>query len=119
MNSPFSISRRRAIQTLFCSSAALALNLRTGGCREVSPDGLNFLCIGDFGTGGRHQKRVASAMRDFVARHRLAPDALFCIGDNFYSKDKSPGGFCTDSPRWKTDIEHMYPVSSFPGPMSG
>lgn len=111
------ISRRRTLQTLFCSSAALALNLRITARAEVNASGLNFLCIGDFGTGGAEQAKVAGAMRDFIKKHSLKPDALLCIGDNFYSKDKAPGGFSVDSPRWKTGIEDMYPAASFPGPM--
>lgn len=58
-------------------------------------------------------------MQAFAAKHQLKTDALLCIGDNFYSKDKAPGGFSVDSPRWKTDIEDMYPASAFPGPMYG
>ncbi len=110
------LSRRRAIQTLFCSSAALALNLRNTAQAEISHEGLNFLTIGDFGTGGVDQKRVAAAMQAFVTKNSLKPDALWFIGDNFYSKDKSPDGFSTGSPRWKSEIEDMYPVSAFPGP---
>lgn len=113
------LSRRRAIQTLFCSSAALALNLRSTLQAEVGQGGLNFLCIGDFGTGGADQKKVAAAMRAFIAKHSLKPDALFCVGDNFYSKDKAPGGFSADSPRWKNEIEDMYPAAAFPGPIFG
>ena len=119
MKNTATISRRRTLQTLFCSSAALALNLRITARAAVSQDGLNFLCIGDFGTGGAEQQKVAGAMQGFIKKHSLKPDALLCIGDNFYSKDRSPGGFSVDSPRWKTGIEDMYPAASFPCPMYG
>ena len=113
---PFApISRRRAIGTLFCSSAALALNLRCTAKAELPKNGLNFLAIGDFGTGGADQKRVADAMAGFVSTHSLKPDALWLLGDNFYDTDKA--GFSTESPRWTKEIEEMYPTTVFPGPM--
>lgn len=108
-------SRRRAIKTLFCSSAALALNLRGGAALgEVKKGGLNFLAIGDFGTGSSDQKAVAQALQAFASRHHMQPDALLLIGDNFYGPVKD--GFTAQSKRWKTDIEDMYPVSAFPVP---
>lgn len=114
--SPFAnVSRRRAIGTLFCSSAALALNLRCTARAELPKNGLNFLAIGDFGTGGADQKRVAQAMAGFVAKESFKPEALWFLGDNFYSQDKA--GFSTESPRWKKEIEEMYPERVFPGPM--
>jgi hypothetical protein len=117
MKNPNPLSRRRVLQTLFCSSAALALNVRTQAAAVTTPGTLNFLLIGDFGTGGVEQKKVAEAMQLFVAKNQIKPDALWMLGDNFYSLDKSPGGFSVDSPRWKNEIENMYPASVFPGPM--
>ncbi len=114
---PASFSRRRALQTLFCSSAALALNVRRACAAEISKDGLHLLAIGDFGTGGADQKRVAEAMRSFITAQGIKPEAMLLLGDNFYSKDKAPGGFSTESPRWKNEIEDMYPAAAFPGPM--
>jgi len=108
-------SRRRAIKTLFFSSAAMALNLQTGTARaEIGKNGLNFLAIGDFGTGSTDQKAVAKAMQDFATKNNLTTDGLLMIGDNFYSAVK--GGFTVDSDRWRTDIEEMYPATVFPGP---
>jgi tartrate-resistant acid phosphatase type 5 len=115
-HNPAAISRRRAIQTLFCSSAALALNLRPSAAAEKAGKGLQFLCIGDFGTGGTDQQQVAAAMQAHAKKLSLTPDGVFLLGDNFYSKDKSPTGFTTESPRWKKEIEDMYPASLFPGP---
>ncbi len=116
MKSDTSFSRRRAIKTLFCSSAVMALNLRGGQVRGgVKPDGLHFLAIGDFGTGSTDQKAVAAALQAFVVKHQLKPEALLLLGDNFYGPVKE--GFSVDSKRWKTDIEEMYPASVFPGPM--
>lgn len=109
------VSRRRALQTLFCSSAALALNVRRP-TRAESPagGGVQLLAIGDYGTTGEFQKQVAQAMRDYVTAHQFQPDGLLLLGDNFYSAVKE--GFTTKSERWRTGIEDMYPVSHFPGP---
>ncbi len=108
-------SRRRAIQTLFCSSAALALNLRPGRAVEVAPDALNVLMIGDFGTGGADQLKVAEGMRKFAAAKKLKTEGLLLLGDNFYGKTKD--GLSIKSKRWRVEIEEMYPSSVFPGPM--
>ncbi|HEX5790341.1 MAG TPA: metallophosphoesterase, partial [Luteolibacter sp.] len=109
------ISRRRAIQTLFCSSAALALNLRPTAHAQISREAMHLLLIGDFGTGDPKQMKVARAMRKFVADNALRPEAMLMLGDNFYDGDKA--GFSTESPRWKNEIEDMYPAAEFPGPM--
>ena len=109
-------SRRRALQTLFCSSAALALNLKRGLAAEIEKNGLQLLTIGDFGTGCADQKKVSAAMQAFVKAQSLKPDAMLMLGDNFYSKDKAPEGFTVKSPRWKNEIEAMYPAEAFRGP---
>lgn len=109
------MSRRRALQTLFCSSAALALNLR--GVRGESPtssDGLHLLAIGDFGTTGEFQEKVARSMQAFLDRTSIKTEGLLLLGDNFYSRVKE--GFTVESPRWKSGFEEMYPASRFPGP---
>ena len=109
------MTRRRALKTLFCSSAALALNLRPRlASAEVTKDAMHFLTIGDFGTGAVDQQDVAKAMQAFVAKNSLKPEALLLIGDNFYGKNKD--GMSLGSERWKTGFEEMYPASSFPGP---
>ena len=108
-------SRRRALKTLFCSSAALALNLQPRGLQaELGKDALHFLAIGDFGTGATDQKVVAKGMQEFVSKNSLKTEGLLLVGDNFYGATK--GGFTVDSTRWQTGIEEMYPKSVFPGP---
>lgn len=122
-------SRRRALKTLFCSSAVMSLNLQPRRTlAEIAKGGLNFLAIGDFGTGATDQKAVAKAMQDFAAKNSLKPDALLMVGDNFYGpahpkpkvKGKSVAGeaapFTVESKRWQTDIEEMYPANAFPCP---
>lgn len=108
------LSRRRALQTLFCSSAALALNLRNDADAAVQREALHLLAIGDFGTGGADQKRVAEAMRQFVAAKKLRPAGLWLLGDNVYGP--TPEGFSVRSKRWQEEIEAMYPAAVFPGP---
>ncbi len=72
------LTRRRALKTLFCSSAAMALNLKPRSALAEAPrGGLNFLAIGDFGSGAQDQKNVAQAMQDYAAKNALKPDALF------------------------------------------
>lgn len=108
------MNRRRALKTLFCSSAALSLNLQVQAEKKVTQEAIHLLAIGDFGTGGKDQKKVAEAMRKFVARKNIQPSGLWFIGDNFYGPTE--GGFSLKSDRWQKEIEEMYPASVFPGP---
>lgn len=123
------MNRRRALRTLFCSSAALALNIRSQAEAAVSPKALHVLAIGDFGTGGSEQRKVAEAMADYVKAKKIKTEGIWFVGDNFYSavyadvpagaevpKEKRKKSFTVKSSRWKTDIEDMYPASIFPGP---
>jgi hypothetical protein len=128
MISPYT-TRRRALKTLFCSSAATALNIqpRRVFAGSVKSD-LSFLSIGDFGAGSREQREVSKAMQDFVTIGGRKMDALFFIGDNFYGpahpKPKVNGKtvkgeslpFTIESDRWRTGIEEMYPQTVFPFP---
>lgn len=87
------------------------------------------MAIGDFGTGSSDQKAVSKAMQDFMAAGKIKPEALLLLGDNFYgpahplivngkvSRGKEAAPFTADSPRWQSDVEEMYPVSSFDFPM--
>ena len=126
----FPLSRRRALRTLFCSSAALSLNLHRGGwAAEPAGKGLHFLAIGDFGTGGKVQRAVAEAMAKHRRKLDVKLDGLLMIGDNFYGPahphpkkngKRKPGEaapFTADSERWRSDIEEMYPVQDFDCPM--
>lgn len=72
--------------------------------------------VGDWGYENfTAQKTVAEAMQAYVRDHRLKPDALLMLGDNWYGN--LTGG--VDSPRWKTQFEEMYPRSSFDCPAYG
>src|SRR5262245_4538643 len=109
------ISRRRAIHTLFCSSAALALNLRTSSARaDAGADSLHLFAIGDFGTLSPGQNAVAKAMRAHREKQSLSLTGMLLLGDNFYGAVKD--GFHLESPRWKEGFEGMYPSDAFDCP---
>ena len=108
-------SRRRFLRTVFCSSAALSLNVGRGTVSAAAPGepgDLHWLAIGDFGSQQPPQTAVANAMKKYVADLKLKTDGLLLLGDNFYSKME--GGL--ESKRWQTGFEDMYPASVFPGP---
>ena len=107
------MDRRRSLKTIFCSSAALSLNLRGEAAEDSRPKGkgLHLFAIGDFGTSGKEQLAVASAMRQYITEKEISPDALLLLGDNIYSRAKD--GFSTESIRWKNTFEDVYPKSAF------
>jgi hypothetical protein len=107
-----SLPRRRFLQTVFCSSAALALNLRP--CTALAaPEAGDFhlLMIGDFGNGDAPQKAVAGGMKTYLERQQIKPEWLLMLGDNFYKNSKLGGGLSPQ--RWKSGFEEMYPASVF------
>ncbi len=112
------MNRRRALKQTFRFSAALLAGdhvLRAAG--PVAPalgEALHYLMFGDWGWKDdlRPQRAVARGMAGYAADHRIRPEAMFLLGDNFYGSFK--GG--TDCPRWKTQFEDMYPADHFPGP---
>lgn len=111
-------SRRRLLRTVFCSSAALGLNLRPGDASAadtppvVAPDDQHWFALGDFGSGDPSQFAVAGGMKAYVEKLVAKPQGLLLLGDNFYKKME--GGL--KSPRWKTGFEDMYPKSVFDCP---
>jgi tartrate-resistant acid phosphatase type 5 len=109
------LSRRRALKTIFCSSAALSLNLGSrSALASTSGESLDYLAIGDFGTSSDDQRKVAAAMKAFCEGQSIKPEALLLLGDNFYSAAKD--GFSTESIRWRNTFEDVYPAADFPGP---
>ncbi len=107
-----SFTRRRLLRTVFCSSAALALNLRPQTLAAAEDDDLHWLAIGDFGSQEPPQEAVAKGMQTYAQRLRLKPQALLLLGDNFYKA--MPGGL--KSERWRTGFEDMYPRGAFDCP---
>ena len=109
------VSRRRALQVTFCSSVALALNIRRPRVEAaVDPAGLHMLAIGDFGTTGKDQAAVAAAMRAYRERAGIRLQALLLLGDNIYNR--VPAGLAADSPHWRAVFEDMYPSQDFDCP---
>lgn len=105
-------NRRRFLRTVFCSSAALGLNIRPEAIAAADANDLHWLALGDFGSQQPAQTAVAMGMQTYAASLKLKPSALLLLGDNFYSP--MPGGL--KSPRWQTGFEDMYPKSSFDCP---
>jgi tartrate-resistant acid phosphatase type 5 len=69
-----------------------------------------FLAIGDWGTGGRGQRRVAQAM---AARAEATPiDFVITTGDNFYPRGVSSA----DDPQWRQKFEDVYAAASLQVP---
>jgi acid phosphatase len=73
-------------------------------------DSLRFLVIGDWGTAGKGQRKVAAGM---AAEHRRDPvDLVVSVGDNFY-----PSGVkSTDDRQWKGTFEDVYRRENLPVP---
>ena len=107
------LSRRRLLRTAFCSSAALALNLRPAAAASPAPasDAIHLLAIGDFGTTGKLQHAVAGAMTGFLEKTGVSLDSLLLLGDNFYGP--ATDGFSVDSERWRNTFEDVYPETVF------
>ena len=66
-------------------------------------DSVTFFALGDQGTGGLTQWRIAHAMEK-VAEKYQALDFVVLLGDNFYSKDK----LTINSPEWMSKFENVY-----------
>ncbi|HWB05712.1 MAG TPA: metallophosphoesterase [Verrucomicrobiales bacterium] len=109
------MTRRRALKTLFCSSAVLGLNLtprRSFAAEGDSPSDRHFLIVGDTGSLDKSQEAVAAGMIRYAQSRSLKTEGLWFLGDNFYQELKG----LENSPLWKTGFEDMYPASAFPGP---
>lgn len=109
------ISRRGLIKTLFCSSVAMKLNLSTATAREIPnirTGSLDFLAVGDFGSGDIKQFAVARAMARYAKGMGKPADGLLMLGDNFYGP--MPDGL--NSRRWVTGFAGIYQAKTFPNP---
>jgi tartrate-resistant acid phosphatase type 5 len=92
----------------------LALGEMTFTGTPPDPSSNHLLMLGDWGTVTEpgQQIAVADAMKRWACVHRIRPDALLMLGDNFYGE--MPGE--VNSGRWIRQFEQMYPSSFFPGP---
>lgn len=109
-----SMTRRRALKTLFCSSVAMKLNL-TASAQEIpaaAGSSLDLLALGDFGSGDAVQASVARALGRYAEALGKPTQGLLLLGDNFYGA--MPGG--VNSPRWQSGFSKPYPAKTFPGP---
>ncbi len=108
-------TRRRALKTLFCSSAAWGLNLQSAEAALTplpTTGDRHLILLGDFGSMEKPQESVARAIQRYVAKEKLKAEGMWLLGDNFY-KNLDKG---LDSPRWKSGFEQMYPEKDLPGP---
>jgi len=68
--------------------------------------------LGDWGTGGSLQKRVAAGMDTAASRKLMRPTAIISTGDNIY-----PNGVeSADDPQWQTKFERIYTGSNIQVP---
>ena len=70
--------------------------------RSKPDEAMQFLSIGDQGTGGFDQMRVADGMTQVAQRHNLS--FVLGLGDNFYDR----GIFDEDDPMFQQRFESMY-----------
>lgn len=94
------MNRRSFIGTI---TAGLLLRPFRAFASFVSDKGLTFLVVGDWGTGGAHQKRVAKGMLAVKAQEK-PPQFVLSTGDNIY-----PSGVASeDDPQWESKFEKIY-----------
>ena len=111
------LSRRTVLKQTFGFSATVLMgSLPTVAASAGSDAGAShFTMIGDWGpkrgrTGG--QKAVARGMTGYLTKHKITPEAMFLLGDNFYGE--MPGG--VECSRWKKQFSDIYPPAVYPGP---
>lgn len=106
-------SRRRFLRQSFAFSAAAALAPLRLSAFALPParEAAELLMIGDWGFIDDHlpQRQVSSSMQNYLREHKIIPEALLLLGDNWYGPLE--GG--VDSPRWQTQFESMYPADIF------
>jgi tartrate-resistant acid phosphatase type 5 len=77
---------------------------------EARPGSVDFLVIGDGGTGGGGARRVGRAMTDVYKRYGAT--AVLSTGDNIYPSGVSD----VDDPQWLSKFENIYPAAALPIP---
>ncbi len=112
---------RRQLFQLAAASGAVALVpsvFKSSSAQQEAPkkpakpmaDSLSFLVLGDWGSGSKLQREVASALSQFSREHK--PEFLVSVGDNFYND----GVKDHDDPQWQSKFEEMYPQDAMPFP---
>ncbi len=114
MNAIPTVSRRRLLKTLFCSSVAMKLNLASSAAAAETHTAasLDLLVLGDFGSGDEIQASVARAISRYAETLGKPTQGMLLLGDNFYGS--MPGG--VKSPRWQSGFSEPYPAKIFPAP---
>ncbi len=108
MKSSF-LRHRLAIITVLLCVALSAEGLSQQGA-PVSERTVEFLVIGDWGTGGTGAKRVSKAMTEVYRKHGAT--AIISTGDNFYPSGVSD----VHDPQWQGTFEKIYPAGDLPVP---
>lgn len=94
-----------------CFRSILSVVLLTfTGC-SIAPVEVNLLAMGDWGSNASPQKKVATALSQYVEKSGKHFDGMLLAGDNFYTNLTS-----TTQPMWQTMFEQMYDpaVLNFP-----
>ena len=85
----------------------LALGLTVGPLRGLASSGMgasSIYVIGDWGTGGKLQRRVAQGMRNRIAKSGVPPAIILSTGDNIY-----PSGVdSADDQQWGSKYTSIY-----------
>jgi hypothetical protein len=93
-------------KTAFILSAVILLlwSMPVIAAPATQPAAVNLLAMGDWGTGQPEQKKVASAISNYVHSAAVPFDAMVLVGDNFYMN--IPGGI--EDPVWQNVFETVY-----------
>lgn len=108
------ITRRDALKRTVIFSTGLLTARWLGSWQAHSAetkfpdDGLNFLALGDYGTGNDRQKAVAQQMAKFTKKLNKPLTAVLALGDNFYGK--------LETERFAPHFEEMYRKEDFDCP---
>jgi tartrate-resistant acid phosphatase type 5 len=110
-------TRREFLKQTIAFSALAALEPRTLFAEVLPPNPRNphLLLVGDWGTDDyqAQQTSVAQSIRLWIERHKIQPEAMIMLGDNWYGR--LSGGVNSD--RWSSQFEKMYPATHLPGPV--
>jgi tartrate-resistant acid phosphatase type 5 len=99
-------SRRHVLRSLgFAALGGLALRPLSASVplwSMADQGAVRFLVLGDWGTGGSLQKKVAAGMAVAAAKER--PTAILSVGDNIYNS----GVGSVDDPQWTSKYTSIY-----------
>jgi acid phosphatase len=95
------MQRRQLLRTLAIAGIGSVIPRPLQALR-LGKGALQFLVVGDWGTGGALQRAVAAGMATVAASKLL--DAILSVGDNIYTN----GVDSVDDPQWQTKFEHIY-----------